>query len=184
MPASSSGTQGIHRGPSWYAVRTVQGRERAVAARLRAAVSPALLSDAFCIEKERWMKRQGRWRIDAVPLYRGYLFVETGTPRALARALARGPERAEMIGSVGNSWCPLPDGTRAWLDAVSGPQRIIRSSTAEIVQGRLRVLSGPLVGREHCIERIDRHRRRCLVRVPGPDGGRLETMPIDVPVKR
>ena len=43
-----------------------------------------------------------------------------------------------------------------------------------IVDGVLHVIDGPLVGQEERISKVDRHRRRCTVRVADGDGGFAE----------
>ena len=60
---------------------------------------------------------------------------------------------------------------------------MLRTSVAVIEGGVLRVERGPLVGQEARVSRVDRHRRRCLVRVTDADGGFTECMPLDVPRK-
>lgn len=55
--------------------------------------------------------------------------------------------------------------------------------TAVIVDRVLHVQSGPLVGIESRIAKIDRCRRRCQVRVGGSDEAFIDQVAIDVPFK-
>ena len=71
----------------------------------------------------------------------------------------------------------------AWYAAAMDASHVIRSSTAVIVDGVLRVQSGPLVGQEPRISKVDRHRRRCQVLVGEGDTAFTEQAPIDVPFK-
>ena len=70
-----------------------------------------------------------------------------------------------------------------WYESVVDDRHVIRSSTAVIEDGVLRVVRGPLAGQEERISKVDRHRRRCTVRVVDGDGGFTEQVPMDVPFK-
>lgn len=59
---------------------------------------------------------------------------------------------------------------------------VLRGSVGRIEGGRLIVISGPLVGQESYVEKIDRHRRSCRVRVACSDGTSFrEVMALEVP---
>ena len=167
----------------WYLVQVPEGRERSVCEALRRLVPEALLEDAFCPAKERWMKRAGSWFTSEVLMYRGFLFAATRDAAGLDRELSGLSLPARLVGSQGRSWAPIDDGAAAWLSAAMDGEHVIRSSTAWIVGGELCVQSGPLVGQEDRVSKVDRHRRTCLVRVSDADGGLIERMPIDVPFK-
>ena len=47
----------------WYLVEAPEGREDETCERVRKIVPPSVLQDAFCIRKEHWMKRGGRWSV-------------------------------------------------------------------------------------------------------------------------
>ncbi len=170
--------------PRWYAARVPSGAERKACSEARAAIPAHLLADAFPIARERWVKRAGLWSLDVVPLAPGYAVAVTGDPAALARALSRSPARMELVGAVGDGWVPYPREAVAWFQSVMDGRGVIRSSTAEIVDGELRVLDGPLVGKERLVRSVDRHRRRCRVLVEDGGEGFTESLAIDVPVKR
>ncbi len=63
---------------------------------------------------------------------------------------------------------------------------VVRTSVGEIVQKRLRVLKGPLVGCETRIRHVDRHKKLAMVRVGSSAAGEdfLLALPLEVPVKR
>lgn len=167
----------------WYVLRVPEGREAALCAELKRLVPAGLLRDAFPLRKERWFKRGGVWRLDTVPMYRGYAFAVSPDAAGLARALARLTLPVELVGTEERAWAPLADEAASWYAAAADENHIIRSSTAVIEGGVLRVERGPLVGQEARVSRVDRHRRRCLVRVTDADGGFTECMPLDVPRK-
>ncbi len=167
----------------WYLLRVPEGREQDSCDRLLRLVPKDLLDDAFVPQKERWIKRGGMWSLGAAPMYRGYAFALSRDAAGLAKALAGLSVPAELAGTEQRAWLPLADEAAAWFAQSMDARHVIRSSTAEIRDGVLRVLEGPLAGQEARISRIDRHRRRCLVSVGDADGGFTESMPIDVPHK-
>ncbi len=180
LPAGRRSPRGRLR---WYVLRVPEGRERATCERLLRVLPRAVLADAFALRKERWFKRGGVWRLDTVPAYRGTALAQTSDVRALAKALAGLTFPAELAGAFGASYMPLSDEAAAWLVGAAGPEHVLRNSVAVIEGGVLRVERGPLVGQEARVSRVDRHRRRCLVRVTDADGGFTECMPLDVPRK-
>ncbi len=170
----------------WYVARVPEGREAWTCARLRRIFSAELLEDAFEVRKERWFHRAREgWSLQCVPSYAGYIFLVTRDAPALNAELAALSFPVGLVGrSDGRSWAPLAEGARMWFEHSLDGDRVLRNSTAEIVDGALHVLEGPLVGQEGRIRKIDRHRRVCLVSVFDADGGFVEAMPLDVPAKR
>ncbi|WP_165062523.1 hypothetical protein [Adlercreutzia sp. ZJ154] len=180
---------GVHAGDSlrgrarWYLVHVPEGLEASTCEKVRGVVAPELLDDAFVICKERWFKRGGVWRLESSPIYSGYFFAVSRDGRALARSLSRLSFPAEVAGARSMRPTPLSIEAQAWFESALDDKRILRNSTAVIANGQLRVQSGPLVGQEARVSKIDRHKRCCVVRVG--DGGRgfTEFMPMEVPFK-
>lgn len=167
----------------WYLLRMPEGREASICAELKRLLPESVLSDAFVLRKERWMKRGGVWFLEPVNMYRGYAFAISADAAGLAKELSRLTLPVELVGTETRSWAPLSDEAAAWYAGVTDDRHVIRSSTAVIVDGVLHVQSGPLVGQESRISKVDRHRRRCQVRVGDGDVAFTEQAPIDVPFK-
>lgn len=167
----------------WYLLRVPEGRESATCAELKRLVPGDLLKDAFALRKERWFKRAGEWSLVPVDMYRGYAFAVSPDAAGLARALSRLTLPAALVGTESRSWAPLDDEVASWYASVADERHVIRSSTAVIVDGVLHVTEGPLVGQEARISKVDRHRRRCTVRVSDGDGSFAEQAALDVPFK-
>lgn len=167
----------------WYLLRMPEGREASICAELRRLLPESVLADAFVLRKERWMKRGGTWFLEPVNMYRGYAFAISSDAAGLAKSLARLTLPVELVGTDVRSWAPLADEAAAWYAAAMDASHVIRSSIAVIEDGVLRVQSGPLVGQESRISKVDRHRRRCQVRVGDGDAAFTEQAPIDVPFK-
>ena len=167
----------------WYLVRVPEGREASTCEEVRSVVAPELLDDAFVMRKERWFKRGGAWHLESAPMYRGYFVAVSRDGRALARSVLRLSFPAEVACARGLRPTPLSADAQAWLEAALDGERVLRNSTAVITNGRLHVQSGPLVGQESRVSKIDRHRRRCAVRVSDGGSGFTELVPLDVPSK-
>lgn len=167
----------------WYLLRMPEGREAALCDELKQLVPPSLLKDAFALRKERWMKRGGVWFLEPVVMYRGYAFAVSPDAAGLAKAISGLTLPLELVGTEVRAWAPLADEVASWYAAAADSRHVIRSSTAVIVDGELRVTDGPLVGQEARVSKVDRHRRCCLVAVGGRDGGFTEQLPLDVPFK-
>ena len=180
LPCGRRSPRGRER---WYVLRVPEGRERTLCEKLKHLVPEILLKDAFALYKERWMKRGGTWFLEPVVMYRGYAFAISSDAAGLAKALAGLTLPVELAGTEARSWAPLSDAAAAWYARMADSRHVIRSSTAVIVDGVLRVPEGPLVGQEARISKIDRHRRTCRVTVEDADGGFSEQAPIDVPFK-
>ncbi|WP_417067031.1 transcription termination/antitermination NusG family protein, partial [Gordonibacter pamelaeae] len=66
----------------WYAIHVPEGREDAVAGKCRQLLGSDLVEDCFVPKYERYMKREGAWRIVVHPMFSEYVFVSTRDVRA------------------------------------------------------------------------------------------------------
>ena len=180
LPMGRRTPQGRER---WYLLRMPEGREASICVELKRLLPESVLTDAFVLRKERWMKRAGVWFLEPVNMYRGYVFAISSDAAGLAKELSRLTLPVELVGTDTRSWAPLSDEAAAWYASVTDDRHVIRNSTAVIVDGVLHVQSGPLVGQEPRISKVDRHRRRCQVLVGEGDTAFTEQAPIDVPFK-
>ena len=167
----------------WYLLRMPEGRESAICEELKLLLPESVLSDAFVLRKERWMKRGGIWFLEPVNMYRGYAFAISSDAAGLAKAISGLTLPVELVGTDVRCWAPLTDEAASWYAAAMDASHVIRSSTAVIADGVLHVQSGPLVGQESRISKVDRHRRRCQVLVGEGGSAFTEQAPIDVPFK-
>lgn len=181
VPCGKKSPRGRSR---WYALHVQEGAEAATADKLNRILGPDCLRRAFALRKECWMKRQGVWRMVAKPMWPQYLFAESIDAVALAEALGKLSFRVEIAGVEGRGVAPLDDGVRAWLEQNVDSTGTVRGSVAEIVGGELRVLSGPLVGQESRVLKVDRHKRTALVAMGDGPKAPAEVLALDVPVKR
>lgn len=185
--ASVAGLPCGHRVPKgslrWYLVRVREGSEQSTCDRLLRLVPRSVLRDCFVLRREGWRRNAGAWHLRISVAYKGYVFAVTDDPVELHKALSRLTLTAEIAGVDGRAWMPLSPDAQAWFERCTDERHILRNSVATITDGELCVTEGPLAGLERDIRTIDRHHRRCMVSVPGSNGGFTELMPLVVPVK-
>ena len=180
----------LSEGPSrdgdlrWYAIHVPEGREDAVAGKCRQLLGSDLVEDCFVPKYERYMKREGAWRIVVHPLFSEYVFVSTRDVRALAKALGQLSFPAPLVGRRGRTYAPLSPSVQAWLESVLDEAHVLRASEGRIEGGVLQVERGPLRGCEGRVRKIDRHKRMAYLRFDeGGEGDCVLQAALNVPVK-
>ena len=117
-------------------------------------------------------------------MYPGYFFVVSRDVCGLRQALARLTFPVQLAGADDYGCPPLSEDARSWFASSMDEGHILRNSVAVIEGGALRVQSGPLVGQEERVVKLNRHHRRCQVRVCESHGSSFtESMPLAVPLK-
>ena len=161
-------------------MQVVEGSERSAAERIGKLLDGGVLDYALCASRERWAKRGGVWRKEVAPLYRGYIIACSPDASGLATALAKLSFPARLAGGARGGYAPVDDGARDWLASAMDETHTVRASTGDISGGELRVTSGPLVGQESRVVKIDRHKRSCLVRISDRGEGFCERFALEV----
>lgn len=163
----------------WHLLSVAEGHEQAARERVLRLLPEGLVTAAFIPRRERFVKKDGRWLLRVMPLWRGYVVVITRNSGELAKALARTNVSAGLVGVTPDGWAPLASEMEEWLDSVLDAGYVARASVGNIDDEGLHVVFGPLAGQEGRVVKIDRHRRQCWVRVCGVD----VPMPLEVPMK-
>ena len=70
-----------------------------------------------------------------------------------------------IIGT-GREIVPLREEEIAFMQGIGGENQVVEMSEGVIEQSRVRITSGPLVGMEGLIRKIDRHKRKAWLEVP------------------
>lgn len=102
---------------------------------------------------------QGDMAYQIGKVFPGYLFFDTGDPDELSRQL-----RKEKIMAQNDKLFVLtPEDVQCLL--FFGRTGVFPMSQGIIVNGRVIILSGPLVGEESRIRKVDRHKRRAWLQI-------------------
>lgn len=149
----------------WYVIQTETGRESYVKQLIERTVAPDVYQELF-IPRRRTMKRwRGEWRERIEPLVPGYLFVITGQVERLSADLRNVPALTKVLGTD-NLFTPLSDEEVRVIDQFTeGKHRLVDMSQGVIEGDGVVVTSGPLMGQEALITRIDRHKRLAWVEI-------------------
>lgn len=145
----------------WYVLQVMTGaeldcRRHASASGFRAVVPTRIIPEL----------RNGRWSEREIVMLPGYVFVRClGTVEHYYR-LSSIPETIRILPGNG-SYRPVPEDQMRWILELANAGEPWGISTASNREGRLKILTGPLVGREHLVLNWDKRRRRAkiLIRV-------------------
>jgi transcriptional antiterminator NusG len=146
-----------------YVFQVTPGEERKAAQRLLRRTAPR--ATCFVPEVEVPVRTGAGWSRVRRPLVVGYVFVQTSDIQKVRQEALEAPGFARLL-RMGGSVLSLTPEEEAWLGAVcSQDGRVAPVSTGIVEGGTTRILSGPLVGREVSIKKIDRHKRLAYVEV-------------------
>lgn len=143
----------------WYVVQVSTGREEAACLAIKQVAHPDLLQECF-VPRYRTMKnRGGEWLPCDEVLFPGYLIVVSDCVDRLDRVLRKTPAFAKLL-NVDGAFVPLSREEVSWIDAFTqNGHRTIEMSTGYIKGDRVVVTSGPLMGREGWIRKVN-HRKK------------------------
>ena len=171
-----------HNMQRWYLVHAPK-RERTTCDKLRKIISVDYWDDAFVMRKERWRKCDGEWQRRLVAMYQDYFFVATKDAKALDREMAKLSFPARIARSARGCFEPMAPEAQEWYREMLDGAHVIRTSVAALVDGELQIQSGPLMGQESRVVKVDRARRQCLVSVDDGGVGFTECVPLLISVK-
>lgn len=168
----------------WYVIQTIAGNEEKLASRIDMVLAKSLYKECFVIRSERLKRLGEEWRIQAPPLFPGYVFIETGQPEDIFLELRGIPKALRLLGSGRSVFTAVEDGEQRFLEMICGAgpengesnkklaagpadkQRVVRLSEVKTdPEGKIEMLRGPLRLFEKQIERINFHKRYAVARV-------------------
>lgn len=151
----------------WYVAQVNSGQEAVVRDMCKQMIGQEVLQDCFLPEYETMRKIQGEWKSVRRLLFPGYMFVVTDSIFPLLAELKKVPARIRLLGqdSAKGDITPLSEDEQDWIIAFTDESHCVRMSEAVIEGDSITVTSGPMLGREAIIKKIDRHKRRALIEV-------------------
>ena len=143
----------------WCVLATKVGREELIQQMCKRHLNKKIYSRCMfplCKQREHY---RGTWHTKLEKVFPGYLFFDTGDPDELSRQL-----RKEKIMAQNDKLFVLtPEDVQCLL--FFGRTGVFPMSQGIIVNGRVIILSGPLVGEESRIRKVDRHKRRAWLQI-------------------
>lgn len=143
-----------------YVIQVVSGEESRTLQLIRMIVEPELLIDAYIPRVEQYRKYRGEWRVVKEILFPGYLFVVSDKIDELYYALKGVPLFTKLLGADKKFLWPLSEEEVTFLQSFcTDKHHTVDMSSGYIVGDKVTITSGPLMGKEAAIKKIDRHKR-------------------------
>ena len=131
----------------WYVVNVPTGKESALCKVIERIAPEGAVRECFSPLYSTQIKRGGEWLDVEKTLLPGYVIVATEHIGRVKRLLREVPEYTRVL-NMGESFVPLADGERAWIDAFTRKgERCVPMSMGVMEGDHVVVVSGPLMGR-------------------------------------
>ena len=148
----------------WYAIQTITGNEEKVIEVIQRVVEHSVYERCFLLKREAVWRIRGGCKVHTELLFPGYIFIISGEVECLYQALKQVPQLTKLLG-VGEKWTPMTKEDVAIIEALSGEERVVKHSEGYIACNKVTITSGPLMGMEALIRRIDRHKRMAWMEI-------------------
>lgn len=154
-------------GDLWYAAQVRTGSEESIRRRCLDGTSRGAIKDCCVFYYEEKRHVCGEWVIQEKVLFPGYVFfiAEEGRGREAEEELGHIDGVTKLL-KIGNEPAALTGEEVDFLKEMGGEAQTVEMSEGVIEQAKVRVYSGPLVGKEKYIRKIDRHKRRAVLEMP------------------
>lgn len=142
----------------WYVVQISTGKEE----RVRLLTEAMLPKDIFveCNIPRYIMKKKygGAWHMEEHVMFPGYLFIVTENPKEVFLKLKEVPALTKLM-RTDDYIIPVSTNEQFFLERLCGKERVADMSYGFIENDAISITSGPLVGMEGVVKKIDRHKR-------------------------
>lgn len=163
----------------WYVVQVRTGTEESIRVQCEKQMTGEALERCFIPYYEESKRIRGKWTTLEKVLFPGYVFMISEKMESLYEQLHGVIGLTKLIGT-GREIVPLEAEEIAFMQDIGGEKQIVEMSEGVIEQSCVRITSGPLVGMEGFIRKIDRHKRKAWLEVPM--FGRVQTVQVGVEI--
>lgn len=146
----------------WYALYCRSGQEDTIIRSCKQNLSRQALTDAFQFSYERMKKYLGEWHVDTYAMFPNYVFLQSEYPDVLSEELEQYRKIVSVLESERLLLAVYPEEENVIMQ-LCGDCHHMRMSKGIIEDGTLRVIDGPLEGREAMIRKVDRHKRVAML---------------------
>ncbi len=147
----------------WYVIRTRSGQEDNVIDVIDRKISKSLYKDIWSAYRYDVRKKQGQEYILRVNMYPGYVFINTDHPDEIDEFLDHASDFDGLL-QTGDYFAPIDENDKDIVEFFARTSGEISISKGIIVNGKTKIESGPLMGYEDQICKIDRHKRKAWVK--------------------
>ena len=148
----------------WCVIQVTTGKEREMCEQCRDRIDGSVLSDCFVPLTVRMRKYKSEWRRVRLPLYPGYVFLVTEDPEALSLALKKIRGFHKLLKAEDTILC-LSEAEQQFLEKMCDNSMVADISVGYKDGDKVIITSGPLLGLEGSIIKIDRHKRIAIVNI-------------------
>lgn len=161
------GAVGQKPGEIWYIARVRIGAEENVRLRCLEQISPGVIKDCYVFHYKEKRRIYGKWVVQEKVLFPGYVFLVSGgiETKELDRKLWHIKGVIGLL-EMNDGLAVVSDEEVEFLLTIGGHRQTVEMSEGVIEQSVVRVYSGPLVGKEKYIRKIDRHKRKAFLEMP------------------
>nr|WP_303182756.1 transcription termination/antitermination NusG family protein [Lachnoclostridium phocaeense] len=116
----------------WYVIQTRTGDEEKLACMIRELVPRDHYTECFYIKMESARKSEDRWEIYLCPMFPGYLFVDTDTPKDMYFDLKKVPKLTKLLKEDGETFLPVSEEEQKFLEDIQSEGHIVRRSLVQV----------------------------------------------------
>ena len=143
----------------WFFVLVRSGTEHNIGILSKKKIPDAIMERCFIPYYEEKKKQNGTWNTLQKVLFPGYIFMITEDVEKLFFHLKTIEGMTKLIGT-GQDIIPLKEEEITFLKRFGGEEQIVSMSEGIIEGTQVIITSGPLMGMEGLIQKIDRHKRK------------------------
>lgn len=148
----------------WYVIWTLTGGERKAKEDIKQLINKDLYTDIFYPEIVKQYRIQGQWIDKKVPMFPGYLFVETDRIEEFDKNIIKLTGFHSVLKSD-KKYCPLSSTDYELIHLAYKNKGVFDVSRGVIEGGTTKIITGPLKGLEGIVTKIDRHNRTATITV-------------------
>lgn len=148
----------------WYVIQVRTGSEENIRLQCVKNISNEILDNCFIPYYEEKKHIQGEWKIQRKILFPGYVFLDSEELSKLYMELKQVTGLTKLL-KTGDEVIPLTKEEVEFLWSFGGDKQIVSVSEGIIENTKVIVTSGPLIGKEGCIKKINRHKRKAFLEV-------------------
>ena len=149
----------------WYVMQVRTGSEENVQLQCQKDISSEVLEDCFIPYYEEKRNIKGEWMTQRKILFPGYVFLDSQEVIRLYSNLQQVFGLTKLL-KTGDEVVPLTAEEVHFLKDFGGEEKVVPVSEGIIENSKVVVMSGPLMGKEGYIKKIDRHKRRAFLEMP------------------
>lgn len=138
------------------------GSEEKIRTQCDTLIPQSVLQQCFIPYYEEQRKLHGKWNVLKKVLFPGYIFMVTDELDELWFQLKRIQGMTKILGT-GDEILPLTEEEVTFMQRFGGEKQVVEISKGILEGNQVKILSGPLTGKEALINKIDYHKRRAYL---------------------